>query len=193
MTALSEKIGMPLTDFLEAVHQQPFDFINGEKRWLMPTMFGHGELIRILFRLLDSYLGYGKEGEVFAEVTFILPGRADRDWVLGSRTPDVMVFVGGRLAEYRAAYPDYRQRPLALVPDLVIEIISPTDTVSDLDEKIDAYLVDGVRLIWAIDPQRRKAVVYAPERQPLHLSGEDGLDGEDVLPGFQVSLKSLFA
>jgi Uma2 family endonuclease len=79
------------------------------------------------------------------------------------------------------------------VPYLVAEVVSPTDKFSELDEKIDAYLADGVRLIWVIDPQRRKAIVYRPDaEQPTHLSGAGVLDGSDVLPGFQIALSALF-
>ena len=49
--------------------------------------------------------------------------------------------------------------------------------------------VDAVRLIWAVNPERRKATVYTPDmEQPLHLGIDGVLDGGDVLPGFRVKL-----
>ena len=123
-----------------------------------------------------------------------LPDADESDWVKGSRIPDVAFFAGRRVSEYEAATPDWENHPYPLIPDLVIEVVSPNDKVSELDEKIDAYLSDGVRLIWVVDPQRRKAVAYAPDLEQLqHLSGDMVLDGADVLPGFQVKLSALFA
>jgi len=189
MTLLQTKIGMPLAQFLEAVEAQPFELINGERRIKLPNIFGHSEVIRFLFLLLYQFTQLKGEGEVYSETTFIMPDRTDSNWVVGSRIPDVMVYTGSRIADYKNNTAGYRNHPLALVPDLVIEVVSPNDKVSELDEKIDAYLLDGVRLIWVIDPQRRKATVYAPDlEQPHHLNVTGILDGSDVLPGFTVKL-----
>ncbi len=191
---ISAKIGMSLDEFLELGNQQPFELINGERRPKLPNMFGHGETIQAMFLTLHAYALSVGTGKAYSEMTFILPDTDDSNWVTGSRIPNVMYYVGNRIAEYKDDHPDYRERPLALVPDLVVEVVSPNDKVSELDEKIDAYVLDGVRLIWVIDPQRRKAVVYAPDaKQPRHLAGDALLDGEDVLPGFKVVLSSLFS
>ncbi|MBA3869322.1 MAG: Uma2 family endonuclease [Anaerolineae bacterium] len=193
MTLLQTKIGMPLAEFMEAVEAQPFELINGERRIKLPNVFGHSKVIRLLFLLFYQFTQLKREGEVYTETTFIMPNKADTNWVEGSRIPDLMYFAGTRIADYEAQNPDHNTRPLALVPDLVIEVVSPNDKVSELDEKIDAYLLDGVRLIWVVDPQRRKATVYAPDmEQPLHLNVNGMLDGDDVLPEFQVALADIF-
>jgi Uma2 family endonuclease len=80
-----------------------------------------------------------------------------------------------------------------VAPDLCVEIVSPGDRWSDLADKVDEYLAAGVRLVWVIDPARRKAHVYAPKRPPQVLQGKQKLDGEDVLPGFKLALDKLFA
>lgn len=189
MKLLETKIGMSLDEFMQQMEAQPFELINGERRIKLPNVFGHSKVIRLLFRLLDAFLLKLGSGEVYSETTFILPDRIDTNWVEGSRIPDLMVFTGNRIADYEAQHPDSNSHPLALVPDLVIEVVSPTDKVVELDAKIDAYLADGVRLIWAVNPERRKATVYAPDmEQPLHLGINDVLDGGDVLPGFHVKL-----
>lgn len=191
MTTVSAKTGMPLDEFLEQGNQQPFELINGERRPKLVNMFLHSKTIRLLFRLLDSYSLANNAGETYFETSFILPNTDDSNWVPGSRIPDIMFYAGDRIKKYEMEHSDFG--PLALVPDLVVEVVSPNDKVSELDEKIDAYLLDGVRLIWVIDPQRRKAVIYAPDaEQPRHLAGNAVLDGEDVLPGFKVVLSSLF-
>jgi Uma2 family endonuclease len=187
------RIGMALDEFIRLNEEQPFELINGERRPKLPNVAGHSKVIRTLFIALYQYAAARQEGEVYNETTFVLPAADETNWVEGSRIPDVMFYTGDRLAVYEAATPDWRSRPFALVPDFVAEVISPGDKFSELDEKIDAYLLDGVRLIWALDPQRRKAVVYAPDaEQPRHLAGDAVLDGGDVLPGFQVVLSKLF-
>lgn len=187
------RVGMPLDEFLELSHEQPFDLINGERIPLMSGVAVHGETIRALFLAIWLYISTKLLGDVITETTFILPDTYDSNWVEGSRTPDVMYYAAGRLQAYKAQTPDWQARPYALVPDFVAEVVSPNDRFSELDKKIDAYLADGVRLIWVIDPQRRKAVVYAPDlEQPIHLAGDAVLDGGDVIPGFQVPLSKLF-
>ncbi len=185
MSLIQTRMGMPLERFLEQSERTPFELIQGERKDRLPNIFIHNEIIR----LLDAFIVSRQLGEVYSEMTFVQPDADDTNWIVGSRIPDLMVYVGNRIADYKARTPNYRERPLALVPDFVIEIVSPSDKVIDLDEKIDAYLSDGVRLIWVINPQRRKATVYSPDtEQPLHLSGDALLDGDDVLPGFRVSL-----
>jgi Uma2 family endonuclease len=193
MTDAAIRVGMPLDELIELGNNQPFELINGVRRIKLPTVAGHSEVIRILFRALDFRVTSSNAGEVYSETTFILPDRDDPNWVSGSYIPDVMFFAGDRIPKYKAQNPNWRGRPFPLVPDLVIEVVSPTDKVSELDEKVDAYLADGVLLVWVVDPQRRKAVVYAPDaEQPHHLSADGVLDGGDVLPGFQVALRTLF-
>jgi Uma2 family endonuclease len=188
------RVGMPLAEFIRLFDEEgPFELINGERKPLMPTVAGHSKTVRALFLALYLYISSKLMGDVFSETTFILPGTYDSNWVEGSRTPDVMYYAPERLATYEAENPDWRERPYSLVPDLVAEIVSPNDKISEMDAKVDQYLADGVRMVWLIDPQRRKAVVYAPDlEQPLHLAGDDLLDGQDVIPGFQTPLSRLF-
>jgi Uma2 family endonuclease len=184
---------MPLDEFIALGNDQPFELINGERLPKMPNVFGHSEMIRQLFLLLHAHSQAEQSGEVYSETTFILPDADDADWVEGSRIPDVMFFAGERIKQYKAEHPDHHSRPLALVPDLVIEVVSPNDSYSKIDETVDAYLLDGVRLIWVLDPQRRKATVHAPDlEQPLHIKPDGILDADDVIPGFKIVLAKLF-
>jgi Uma2 family endonuclease len=122
-----------------------------------------------------------------------LPDSYNPNWVAGSRIPDIVFFVKERFAEYKAATPDWGDRPYAIVPDLVIEVVSPNDQYSDIDAKVDLYLADGVRIVWVIDPQRRKVHVHTSDRDDPHvLKGDEMLKGGDVLPGFEIALTKLF-
>jgi Uma2 family endonuclease len=183
---------MPLEEFLEESNRQPFELINGERKPKLPTFPRHNVTIRLLFRLLDTFCQSSGEAEIFSEMTFVLPDSTDSNWVTGSRTPDLMVYLTNRLSEYQAANPDWLDHPFALVPDLVIEVISANDLYSDVDEKVLAYLSDGVRRIILVDPQRQKVIIHAPHKEAVHLSGDAVLDGGEVLPAFQLPLAKLF-
>lgn len=192
-TGTPTKIGMPLDAFLELGSQQAFELIGGERIPKLPNVAIHSEIIRLLFRLLDAYALALQAGEAYNETTFILPDTYDSDWVSGSRIPDLMFYTGTRMADYKSATPEWKSRPFSLVPDLVIEVVSPNDKVTELEKKIDLYLADGVRLIWVVNPELRKVTTYAPDLEnPIVLKGDALLDGGDVLPGFQVRLAALF-
>jgi Uma2 family endonuclease len=60
-------------------------------------------------------------------------------------------------------------------------------------DKIQFYLLYGVRLVWAVDPEARTITVFAPGREARTLATGDTLDGEDVLPGFTVAVDDIFA
>ncbi len=78
------------------------------------------------------------------------------------------------------------------VPTLVVEILSPSDTIEDINEKIDAYLAARVPLIWIIDPYRRTVTVYQPDSVPKLFTISDELSAEPHLPGFRVPVARLF-
>ncbi len=78
-------------------------------------------------------------------------------------------------------------------PDLAVEVMSPNDLRSAIDEKIEEYLRSGVRLIWFVEPLARRVTVHRPGTQPLVLGETELLDGGDILPGFSYPLARLFA
>jgi Uma2 family endonuclease len=78
------------------------------------------------------------------------------------------------------------------VPLLAVEILSPSETVDEINEKIDAYLAAGVPLVWIIDPYRRTAAIYRPQKPARLVAEGEELSGEAVLPGFRVPVADLF-
>ena len=85
------------------------------------------------------------------------------------------------------------RRLLRLAPDLVVEVISPSDRMDDVLAKVETWLAAGVRLLWLVDPDRRTVAVYEPGREPRALGEGDELDGGEVLPDFRVAVAELFA
>ena len=78
------------------------------------------------------------------------------------------------------------------VPLLAVEILSPSDTVDEINEKLDTYLAAQVSLVWIIDPYRRTAMVYRPHGPARLVTEEQELSGDPILPGFRVTLSDLF-
>jgi Uma2 family endonuclease len=77
-------------------------------------------------------------------------------------------------------------------PDLAVEILSPSDSPVEVQEKVADYLRAGARLVWIVNPDPGSITVHHPSRSPQVLSCPDLLDGEDVVPGFQCPVSELF-
>jgi len=81
---------------------------------------------------------------------------------------------------------------LALAPDLAVEVVSPNDRAGEVQGKVSDWLTAGSRLVWVIDPVRRRAVVYRADGSVALLSEHDVLEGADVLAGFGCPLTELW-
>jgi Uma2 family endonuclease len=140
-----------------------------------------GVAAEVLMRLGEHARRHGS-GRVFAQDTgFKIAG--DPDTV---RAPDVAFVARDRLG----AIPPRGYAPLA--PDLAVEIVSPGDRPGELLERVGDLLNGGSRLVWVIDYLRRGARVYRADGSVSLVGLEDSLDGEDVVPGFSLSLADLF-
>jgi Uma2 family endonuclease len=79
-----------------------------------------------------------------------------------------------------------------VVPDLVIEIISPSNTAAEIRARVYDYLDAGTRLVWALEPGARRVTVYSSAEEIRVLGERDELDGGEVLPGFRVEVLEVF-
>ena len=79
-----------------------------------------------------------------------------------------------------------------MAPELVVEILSPHDTVMDLTEQLREYFAIGVKLVWVLDPRARRVMVFRSLTDVRELAEPDQLTGDDVLAGFAVSVATLF-
>lgn len=83
--------------------------------------------------------------------------------------------------------------PIAsIVPDLAVEIVSPSNTKQEMDRKLDDYFRAGVRLVWYIYPKARYAHAYQQPANQVIISKDESLDGLHVLKGFSFPLSTLF-
>jgi Uma2 family endonuclease len=79
-----------------------------------------------------------------------------------------------------------------IVPDLVVEVLSPSDVWVRVNRKVQHYLKHQVRLIWIVVSEDRSVTVYRPGQSQVLLTNSDVLTGEDVLPGFRCTVAELF-
>ena len=79
-----------------------------------------------------------------------------------------------------------------IVPDLILEVRSPSDTRPEAVAKMERWIRAGVRLGWELHPKERVLTVYRPGQPPRTIDIDGVIDGEDVLPGFQLPMRRLF-
>jgi Uma2 family endonuclease len=79
------------------------------------------------------------------------------------------------------------------LPDLAVEINSPSNRASEIQEKVTEYLDAGVRMVWVVDAPTESVTVYRADGSANILRQHDVLDGEDVLEGFRMVLTGFFS
>jgi Uma2 family endonuclease len=141
----------------------------------------HGRVAMDLGIALGMYAKQAGAGKVYAAETGFKLAQ-DPDTV---RAPDVAFVARDRLppADLTAYAP--------LAPDLVVEVVSPSDRPGEVLAKVADWLNAGTRLVWVVDPLRRQARVYRQDGSVTLLNATDALEGEDVLPGFSCQLESI--
>ncbi len=80
-----------------------------------------------------------------------------------------------------------------VAPDLAVEVVSPSNSVAEIQEKVLEYLESGSRLVWVVDPRTRSVTAYRSKDDVRVLTQGDTIDGADVLPGFRLPVSELFA
>lgn len=151
---------------------------------MSPAGFKHGTIVARLTGALVQHIEAHDLGEVTgAETGFKLASNPDT-----VRAPDV-----GFVRRERIPAGELTEKFWPGAPDLAVEVISPNDTLYEVDEKVEDYLAAGVRLIWIVNPKKHTVTVYQLNSAPQTLSESDLLDGLDIVPGFQYNITRLFA
>ena len=162
-----------------------FYMIDGELFEMSPVKRVHSHLAHLLSMILGTFLEGRGMGEIHIEIGCYPAG--DRGTLLA---PDVAFFSHARLSQQP------EDEFLSVMPDLAIEIASPSDSLAQLRRKAAIYLDNGARLVWIVLPAERGVDVCrsaAGARLDIEFVGADGqLSGEDVLPGFELRLSRLF-
>ena len=158
------------------------ELIRGVLCETMPTGQQHGAIAANLSFELLSHIRPRRLGIVTTSDSGVLLER-DPDTV---REPDVAFFSNARGGDQPT--PKYAEQS----PDLVVEIVSPSDDLENVRVKAEMWLSFGVRLVWVVQPETRSVEVHR-SGAAAELIGEDGeLDGLDVLPGFRCPVGAIF-
>ena len=136
----------------------------------------------ILIHLLETFLESKPLGFVLSGTAMV---RVDPGQV---RLPDVSFFLWSR-------FPN-RILPLGqildLVPDLAVEILSPSNTAKEMARKRQEYFAGGAKLVWEVYPEKRTVEVFTAPDQSTTAEENGVLDGGDVLPGFSLAVRDWF-
>jgi Uma2 family endonuclease len=160
------------------------ELIRGVLTTMTPPGWQHGKLTSRIDRSLGTFVEQHGLGEVATgEPGFRLAENPDT-----VRAPDVAFIQRDRLPT-AAAEPGFFRG----APDLAVEVISPSDLYTEVDEKVAEWLEHGTRLVLVVNPRRRTVAVHRPDRLVRILGTDDTLDGEEVVPGWTLPVRDLFA
>lgn len=173
---------MTAEEFAELPGDDTFqELIRGEVRTSPPPLPPHGRTTLSIGVVLDRFVESNELGAVFVAAGFRV--ERDPDTVLA---PDVCFVRVDRLASLGGAgYSD-------LVPDLVVEVVSPSESAREVDRRMREWLRLEARLGWAPNPRTRSVVVYRPGAEPERLQADASIEGHDVLPGFRCNVRDFF-
>lgn len=160
-----------------------YELVAGRLRKMTRPGSLHGAISMRLGSAIAVHVDRYRLGVVLADSGFKL--ESDPDTVRG---PDVAFVRRGRIPADGIPTGYWRG-----APDLAVEVRSPHDVRSEIDEKIEQYLQTGVTQVWFVEPRPRRVTVYRPDAPPLVLGETDTLDGGDLLPGFRYPLSRLFS
>jgi Uma2 family endonuclease len=171
-------------EFEETPLEGNWELVDGELVEVSPTAEESSNISAILVVLIGQHVLEHDLGRIYtAEGGFVLfPNRAT------VRAPDVAFVRADRIP-----HGDARKRFARVAPDLVVEVLSPTDRPSDVVAKVEMYREAGVPLIWLVDPDTKTVTVVATETSVATLHAEDTLEGGTILPGLHIPVAKIFS
>ncbi len=167
---------MTLEEFLES-DLEGYEYIKGELIPMVPTSVEHGYISVNLSSLLHLYVRENQLGRVLSETGFRVGERV--------LIPDIAFISTDRI-------PIDPSKASPVPPDLAVEVVSPSDTLNRIQEKVFAYLEAGTQLVWVLEPRAKTVTVYRSETDIKILTRNDTLSGEEVVAGFSCQVAELF-
>ena len=169
-------------EFLVHPDRDLFELVNGqlvEQKMSMESVWIAGEL----FRRLAGHVMEHKLGRAYPDgLTYQCFNDLEHDPFL-LRRPDCTFIRKGRVTPGQFAAGHCR-----VVPDLIVEVVSPNDTYYDVQQRVHEFRAVGCPLVWVIDPESRTAMVYRKDGCVSEVNEQSSLEGEDVIEGFSVCL-----
>ncbi len=172
---------LTLDEFLSSpLANENYEYFDGELIQKMSPKLSHSRVTLALSSLLETW-NQGK-GEVGVEWCIRLK-REGKDWC---PIPDLLYISFEKLGNI-----ELEDDACPIPPELVIEIISPDQSFSDLSQKSEAYLKAGVDRVWLIDTQVKKITVFYPDSPPKTKQDNDSLE-DDLLSGLKLNSQQIF-
>lgn len=183
--SIIEKQTYTAAELLELEDEKRYELVNGEL--LERSMSGDSSRIAMeLVMLLGQFVKIHGLGTIFGpDCGFKCFGPAEDPERV--RMPDVSFIKSGRISAEQSA-----AGYVEVVPDLAVEVVSPNDKASELNEKLEEYLQAGVKLVWIVHPKTRTVAVHRADGSSSRLHDADALSGETVVPGFECNVAELF-
>ncbi len=155
----------------------------GEIIIMPPTGWNTTKRNAKVIRILGNWAEIDGDGE-FSESNggFILPNGA-------TRSPDAGWILKSRLAELP---PDALEKFLPLCPDFVVEMTSPSDSLSETQNKMLEYIENGAQLGWLIHSKTKQVFIYRPNGKVEILENPAKISGEPLLKGFELDLNEIW-
>ena len=165
-----------------------YETVHGQRVEMPPMSVGAAMTASRIGFALNAFARPKRLGEAFTEllIHLPLPEDASRD-----RRPDVSFFAFPRSPSTMSGVPNVNAWDV--VPDLAIEVTSPSDRAEAQRQKVIEYFRAGVRLVWVVYPNQRLIDVYESPTTIRVVRPDDTLTGDPILPGFQLVLADLFA
>lgn len=182
---MATKTRLSLAEFLAMPEAEPpLELIDGEV--VQKAMPGprHSKMVTELIYLLMSFLRDRNDIDVDTELRHL---RRDEEWTF---LPDISVTLRARRGKSAGAMGN---EPIEVMPDFVIEVLSPDDQSGRTAQQISHYMDAGVRLLWLVDPDIERVSVWMPGAPGRDVAPPATLSAAPVLDGFEVDLRSLFA
>ncbi len=158
-----------------------YELVKGELLTISPAGEQHGAVIMKVAVPLGHYVATNKLGIVYgAETGFKL--ESDPDTVLA---PDLAFIGRERIGKISIAFRDG-------APDLAVEVTSPGESRNKVAKKAQQWLKLGARVVWVVDPKKQIVTIYRSAQEAKILTRADELTGEDLVPGFKISVSEIF-
>ena len=181
--ANTAKASTTVEEFWELSRKDDFwgELVEGEVREMVAPCDEHGSIEAKLIMRLGVHVEAYKLGRVYGECGYIVSRNPDT-----VREPDVSFIRTDRLPS------QFSRRFSEILPDLAVEIVSPSDDYSETFRKCDMWLEAGVQEVWIVDPRRRAVTVLRNPRESITLRAGEALE-TSLLPGFQLPVADIFA
>jgi len=161
-----------------------YELVRGELVKMPPAGEEHGDIAMRMAGPLWNYVEANKLGRVYiAEPGFLIASNPDT-----VRAPDVAFVSQKQIEEVRPGR-GYRRG----APDLAVEVISPSDTYTEVEDKVHDWLDAGTLMVIVVNPRRQTVTVYRSRTDIVILTKDEVLEGQDVVPGWTLPIADLFA